>query len=87
MREPSFQDHYPDDLSHCYGCGRLNEHRARNPTSIVAMLVDEPGCIHRSPGVAEEDDGLRAGVAEVLDHQAPVFEIGIRRQAGGVVPA
>ncbi len=22
----SFQDYYPDDLSHCYGCGRLNEH-------------------------------------------------------------
>lgn len=21
----AFQDHYPDDLSHCYGCGRLNE--------------------------------------------------------------
>ncbi len=20
------QDFYPDDLSHCYGCGRLNEH-------------------------------------------------------------
>jgi len=22
----AFQDHYPDELSHCYGCGRLNEH-------------------------------------------------------------
>ena len=21
---PAFQDFYPDDLSHCYGCGRLN---------------------------------------------------------------
>jgi len=20
------QDHYPDDVSHCYGCGRLNAH-------------------------------------------------------------
>jgi acyl-coenzyme A thioesterase PaaI-like protein len=26
MTEPAFQDFYPDDLSHCYGCGRLNEH-------------------------------------------------------------
>ena len=26
MPEKSFQDHYPDALSHCYGCGRLNEH-------------------------------------------------------------
>jgi len=21
-----FQDYYPDNLAHCYGCGRLNEH-------------------------------------------------------------
>jgi acyl-coenzyme A thioesterase PaaI-like protein len=24
MTEPAIQDFYPDDLSHCYGCGRLN---------------------------------------------------------------
>lgn len=24
MTESAIQDHYPDDLSHCYGCGRLN---------------------------------------------------------------
>jgi len=22
----AIQDHYPDDLAHCFGCGRLNEH-------------------------------------------------------------
>ncbi len=26
MNEGAFQDYYPDDLSHCYGCGRLNDH-------------------------------------------------------------
>jgi acyl-coenzyme A thioesterase PaaI-like protein len=26
MREKAFQDFYSDDYSHCYGCGRLNEH-------------------------------------------------------------
>ena len=26
MNEKAFQDYYPDDLSHCFGCGRLNEH-------------------------------------------------------------
>ncbi len=26
MKQVAFQDCYPDDLSHCYGCGRLNEH-------------------------------------------------------------
>ena len=25
MEQKAFQDYYPDDLSHCYGCGRLNE--------------------------------------------------------------
>jgi acyl-coenzyme A thioesterase PaaI-like protein len=25
MTERAFQDYYPDLLSHCYGCGRLNE--------------------------------------------------------------
>jgi acyl-coenzyme A thioesterase PaaI-like protein len=25
MTERAFQDYYPDPLSHCYGCGRLNE--------------------------------------------------------------
>ena len=26
MTKKAFQDCYPDELSHCYGCGRLNEH-------------------------------------------------------------
>ncbi|MBI4429813.1 MAG: PaaI family thioesterase [Ignavibacteriales bacterium] len=26
MSSKAFQDYYPDHLSHCYGCGRLNEH-------------------------------------------------------------
>ncbi len=26
MDAPAFQDHYPDALAHCYGCGRLNPH-------------------------------------------------------------
>ncbi len=25
MEERAFQDYYSDDVSHCYGCGRLNE--------------------------------------------------------------
>ena len=24
--EHAFQDYYPDEVSYCYGCGRLNEH-------------------------------------------------------------
>jgi acyl-coenzyme A thioesterase PaaI-like protein len=26
MNKKSFQEYYPDELSYCYGCGRLNEH-------------------------------------------------------------
>jgi acyl-coenzyme A thioesterase PaaI-like protein len=26
MTEKAFQDYYGDEFSHCYGCGRLNEH-------------------------------------------------------------
>jgi len=26
MEQKAFQDYYPDDLSHCYGCGTLNQH-------------------------------------------------------------
>ena len=26
MHQKAFQDYYPDQFSHCYGCGRLNEH-------------------------------------------------------------
>jgi acyl-coenzyme A thioesterase PaaI-like protein len=29
MPEESIQDSYPDEYSHCYGCGRLNEHGLR----------------------------------------------------------
>jgi acyl-coenzyme A thioesterase PaaI-like protein len=25
MTEKAFQDYYPDEVAHCYGCGRLNE--------------------------------------------------------------
>ncbi len=25
MAKKAFQDYYPDDMSYCYGCGRLNE--------------------------------------------------------------
>lgn len=26
MDQKAFQDYYPDDVSHCYGCGRLNKY-------------------------------------------------------------
>jgi len=29
MSPDAFQDHYPDDVARCYGCGRLNDHGHR----------------------------------------------------------
>jgi acyl-coenzyme A thioesterase PaaI-like protein len=29
MNQKAFQDYYPEHLSHCYGCGHLNEHGLR----------------------------------------------------------
>jgi acyl-coenzyme A thioesterase PaaI-like protein len=43
----AFQDYYPDDLSHCYGCGRLNEHGLQikshwDGEETVATFVPRP---------------------------------------------
>lgn len=29
MKQKAFQDFYPDDVNHCYGCGQLNAHGHR----------------------------------------------------------
>lgn len=44
---PAFQDAYPDDVAHCYGCGRLNEmgHRLESRwdgDETVARFTPEP---------------------------------------------
>ena len=47
MEQKSFQDYYPDQLSHCYGCGRLNEHGLKirsfwDGRETVAVLEPQP---------------------------------------------
>ena len=47
MKNEAFQDHYPDELAHCYGCGRLNEHghqlKSRwDGDETVAVFTPEP---------------------------------------------
>lgn len=47
MNKKSFQDYYPDDLNHCYGCGRLNDHGLKlksywDGEETVAMFQPEP---------------------------------------------
>ena len=43
MTDLPFQDYYPDQLSHCYGCGRLNEHGLQIKSFWQG---DESVCIH-----------------------------------------
>ena len=47
MNDKAFQDTYPDDLSHCYGCGRLNEHGLQlksywDGDESVAVVTPQP---------------------------------------------
>ena len=47
MKNDAFQDHYPDDLAHCYGCGRLNHHGHQLKTvwdgdETVSSFTPEP---------------------------------------------
>jgi acyl-coenzyme A thioesterase PaaI-like protein len=47
MHAPAVQDFYPDDVAHCYGCGRLNEHGLHiqsrwDGEQTVAVLTPRP---------------------------------------------
>jgi acyl-coenzyme A thioesterase PaaI-like protein len=47
MTSKAFQDYYPDQLSHCYGCGRLNEHGLQiqsywDGEEAVCMFLPKP---------------------------------------------
>lgn len=47
MQEKAFQDYYPDELSYCHGCGRLNDNglhiKSRwDGEETVALFTPEP---------------------------------------------
>ncbi|MDZ7843331.1 MAG: PaaI family thioesterase [Anaerolineales bacterium] len=47
MDSKAFQDYYPDQLAHCFGCGRLNEHGHQLKSTwdgeeTVAVFTPEP---------------------------------------------
>jgi acyl-coenzyme A thioesterase PaaI-like protein len=47
MARKAIQDYYPDELSHCYGCGRLNDHGLKirsywDGEETVATFKPEP---------------------------------------------
>jgi acyl-coenzyme A thioesterase PaaI-like protein len=45
MNQKAFQDYYPDHLSHCYGCGRLNEQGLK----IKSLWDGEESVCHFTP--------------------------------------
>jgi acyl-coenzyme A thioesterase PaaI-like protein len=54
MDQRAFQDYYPDELSRCYGCGRLNEHGLKvksywDGEDTVCTFHPEP-CHMAAPG-------------------------------------
>jgi len=54
MQGKAFQDYYPDDLSHCYGCGRLNDAGLKIKSywdGEESVCIHEPGPCHTAiPG-------------------------------------
>jgi acyl-coenzyme A thioesterase PaaI-like protein len=86
MAQPAFQDLYPDESSHCYGCGRLNEHGLQiksywDGDETVATFVPRPYHI-AIPGyvygglIASLMDCHGTGTAAAAAHRAAGLEMG-----------
>lgn len=83
----AFQDEYPDDVAHCYGCGRLNEegHRIKSyweGDDTVARFTPKP--YHTAiPGyvygglIASLIDCHGTGTAAAVAARAAGWELGI----------
>ena len=53
MTETAVQDRYPDAVSHCYGCGRLNPTGCTSAASATATkrsAISSRAPTHRHPG-------------------------------------
>ncbi|WP_296873508.1 PaaI family thioesterase [Tibeticola sp.] len=78
----AFQDHYPDNVAHCYGCGRLNPHGHQIKTvwdGDETVTVYQPEPFHTSvPGFAY--GGL---IASLIDcHSTGTAAAAMYRQEG-----
>lgn len=86
MNDRAFQDYYPDDVSHCYGCGRLNPeglHIQSRWDGEEAVCVFEPrGCHTAIPGyvygglIASLIDCHATGTAAAAAYRALGREMG-----------
>ena len=89
MTEKCFQDYYPDEYSHCYGCGRLNNSGMR----IKSFWDGDESICRHTPAqyytggfsdkiygglIASLMDCHCAGTAAAAKHRAEGFELGER---------
>ncbi|MFP4471287.1 MAG: PaaI family thioesterase [Bacteroidales bacterium] len=82
----AFQDYYPDDFNHCYGCGGLNEHGHQLKShweGDIAVAAFEPKPYHTSlPGyvygglIASLIDCHSTGTAAAALYRADGRELG-----------
>jgi acyl-coenzyme A thioesterase PaaI-like protein len=66
MEKKAFQDYYPDDLSYCYGCGRLN----KDGLQIKSYWDGEESvCIHQPKSCYMAIPGMAYGglIASLID--------------------
>jgi acyl-coenzyme A thioesterase PaaI-like protein len=86
MNQKAFQDYYPDELSYCYGCGRLNEQGLRlksywDGEETVAIFTPRPYHI-AIPGyvygglIASIIDCHGTGTAAAVTYRAEGREMG-----------
>jgi acyl-coenzyme A thioesterase PaaI-like protein len=86
MDDRAFQDYYPDDLSHCYGCGRLNAEglhiRSRWDGEDAVCVLEPRSCHTAIPGyvygglIASLIDCHGTGTAAAAAYRAQRREMG-----------
>ena len=86
MNSNAIQDFYPDELSHCYGCGRLNDHGLQIKSrwegdEMVARFTPQPYHV-AIPGyvygglIASLIDCHATGIAAAASYRAAGREMG-----------
>ncbi len=83
MAEKAFQDYYPDELSRCYGCGRLNEHGLQIKSYWDG---DESVCVFQPKPYHTAMPGYLYGglIASLIDcHSTGTAAAAMRRAEGG----
>ncbi|KAA3665359.1 MAG: PaaI family thioesterase [Chloroflexi bacterium] len=85
MSDKAFQDYYLDEMSHCYGCGRLNE----NGLQIKSYWDgDEAVCVYRPRAYHTAVPGYVYGglIASLIDCHSTGTAAAAAFKAAGSVP-